>query len=216
MRAAVASALGFLFLVGSLARARSAAERGPNASVPQGNAAYHGPSSLGPMSITAGKNGAVPVSRLWRALGRPRLPPTDSICYKEGRANAYLWLIRGADDGGLVRGIGIASFPNCLRHAVYAARGFAGWKTDLGIGLGAPETQVLKAYGPPSAVKTPAAQPTAFLDAYNGAGGTQALLRRVPRDWRVLRYDGGPDSLSVAEFGVVAGRVRWIWLSDNE
>lgn len=168
------------------------------------------------MSIDAGKYGAVSVRRIWDALGRPHLPQTDSICYEDQPSKAFLWLTRGADDRELVRGIGIASFPNCLRHSVYVASGFARWETEKGIGLGAGEANVLKAYGPPSSVKTPTGQPTAFLDAYIGPSGTQELMRRTPRTWRVLRYDGGPDSLSLAEFGIAAGRVQWIWLSDNE
>ncbi len=217
VRTLAAAALELALLVGSPAHTSNSPAGGVcRAASLQGPAAYHGPTSLGPMSIAAKPHGAVPIREIWRAIGKPALPPTETLCYRDPSSDVYLWLTRGADDSRLARGISISAFRNCVGRRIYAAHNFARWVTEKGIGLGSTESQVLAAYGRPDHCIDAAADRRAYFPWGNQVTNFGAVLKWLSNgDW-VLNYSPPADSLSAASFGIAHARVQWIWLSDNE
>lgn len=168
------------------------------------------------MSIVAGRYGAVRMEVIWAAIGKPALPPTDTICYRDRSSGAYLWITRGADDRNLVRVISLSTFRNCVGQKTYPAHGFAGWKTEKGIGLGSSRAAITKAYGLPDERINARTNRRDYLPWDNQINDFGAILKWLPHgDW-VFTYAAPENSLSAASFGIAQGRVQWIWLSDNE
>lgn len=171
---------------------------------------YHGPVSLGPLSIISSPLGAIAIHKLWLRLNRPLLPRTNIICYVNNASNVFLIVGRGDDDHSLVRSLAISKINICPHSKLYYASGFRHWKTDKNISLDSTETEVIKKYGQPTEVWKTHAGFTPYPT------GNKPV--RLADDEHILVYlarDNAP-SLSYGSFGIRHGAVIWIMLSDNE
>lgn len=176
---------------------------------------YSGPVALGPFRIDRNE----PVREVWEKMGKPPLPKTDYVCYRDREASGtYLYLVRGADNARILRGVMLSVFPNCLKGIVNQADGFYRWRTERGIGLGSTEDAVVAAYGNPSSVDNAKREPKAYVWEIYGSDGSMGVKYRWPHGDRVLNYASPKDvnDLSAASFGIKDGKVTWIWISDNE
>lgn len=173
--------------------------------------AYHGPTSLGPLSITRGK-GEIKAESLWSLLGLAGPARTGLICYHDRDSGTYLIVELAADNRQMVRGLTLSRLNVCPGKKVLPAKGFSSWTTDEGVHLGSPEGDVFLKYGKPSSIDEMRNDPGFYPYPMREKGSDQ--LRRG----RILNYRaivGTPDT-SHAFFGVRDGLVVWMTISDNE
>lgn len=178
---------------------------------------YRGPEFLGPIRIDRADH-VISVQQVWRALGKPELRRSDSLCYRDPDSEFFLRLVRGADNPRLIREVMLSSFPNCLTRRVDQASHFSKWTTEKGIGLASPEQAVIAAYGQPTRIDDAKRDALAYLSEVEGIREKLAILPYLPHGDRVLNYlppEGAAD-LRAAAIGIKNGKVTWIWLSDNE
>jgi hypothetical protein len=175
---------------------------------------YHGPVTLGPLSIN-NKVGGIDFRKLWSLLGRiPAEPPEMFVCYHDAAKGAYLVVERGADDRRLVRGLTLSRINVCPDRKIYDASGFSTWTTEKGIRLGSSATDVVSQYGEPSQTEELRTDPEFYLSPYP----LEPRPSGFPRDGRILTYlpkEGAPDT-SHAFFGVRNSVVVWMTVSANE
>lgn len=169
--------------------------------------AYRGPNSLGPFRIDR----SMRLTSLLAALGRPRNPQADIICFANKTSRAYLYVGRLAPDRRFAGEVMLTEFPNCMGVPVSPTRAaIRTWRTREGIGLGSTLAAVLHAYGAPTERGAQSSDAAAVV--YNPG------LLPVPGQREVatlLIYNSSTD-MRGAQFGIVHGRVAWITLSDNE
>jgi len=92
----------------------------------------------------------------------------------------------------------------------------AAWKTKKGIGLSSTADEVRNAYGKPS--KEDKIEGTKYRWVIHGdrTDNHYTDKKRPELGDAVLVYQGAPDDLRIAEFGIREGKVVWISLSKNE
>lgn len=170
--------------------------------------AYRGPRQLGPFRIDR----ITTLSNLLAVLGEPQETQADILCYADHARRAYAWIGRMAGDRRLAGDLMLASFPICVGTPVRNSQAdLRLWKTKEGIGLGSTRAAVLRAYGKPS-YEAPLASDSAAL-VYN----PRLLPVPGPRVvYQQLGYLAQGDELRAAKFGLVHGRVVWIFLTANE
>lgn len=210
----LAPLLGALLLLHSLPVPGLQSKGHSSARVPD-QFGYRGPESLGPFRIDT-RYGSVPVAQIWAAIGKPKLPESDYLCYFDAGTATYLALGRGSDDRNRIRTAILSSGPNCFDQSTPAASGFSTWKTGEGIGLGSSEDAVRAAYGPPT---TTLAGKTNWYSMFPGYWKSPRPKLAEPCQggivWNYLPRRDAPD-LSAASFGMCGHRVVWIELSSDE
>jgi hypothetical protein len=125
--------------------------------------------------------------------------------------------VRKAHEPERAGGVLLSDFCNCYRTTVRVTpENLYAWKTEEGIGLGSTQANVLETYGKPS--RKSKIDGTSFRWVIKGdlvEGTHYSSDERPERGDSVLIYTN-PDDLRTAEFGFRAGKVVWIFLSNNE
>ncbi len=176
---------------------------------------YTGPKALGPFRIDKD----VSMSALFERVGYPPQVGSDVFCYKAKDDRAFLVVTQMAQAfGAKVAGdVLLSSFCNCIdRPAQVTQVDLLAWKTEKGIGIGTAVGSVRKVYGPPS--REDKIEGTGYRWVIHGdyKDNHYASEKRSEIGELVLVYQGSPDDLSAAEFGIRQGKVVWIFLSKNE
>jgi len=175
---------------------------------------YTGPHALGPFRIDKD----VSMNSLFARLGRPPSTKGETFCYRSVRG-AYLALTRMSDvyDDKVAGAVTLSRSRDCVAHTVHdTTDDLAAWKTEAGIGLGSTEEQVQEAYDRPTTVVSLEGAKYSAIDYGDLAGIDQPPKSPPDVGTKALIYRGGPNDLSLAEFGIEDGRVVWISLSYRE
>jgi hypothetical protein len=176
---------------------------------------YAGPRSLGPFRIDKD----IKMNSLLARLGRPPSSKGETFCYRSARGNVFLSLTRMSDvyDDTMAGAVTLSRSRDCVTHPVQVTQDdLAGWKTEEGIGLGSTEEQVHEAYDRPSTVVSLDGSNYSSIDYGDLASSDHPLSKPPEIGTKALVYRGGPNDLSLAEFGIKDGRVVWISLSYSE
>jgi hypothetical protein len=176
---------------------------------------YAGPNALGAFRIDAD----VSMKSLFERLGQPSSTARDVFCYrsKDGKVFVTLTRIVAAYDAKVAGTVTLSSFPNCVSRSVKATPDdLAAWKTEKGIGLSSTANEVRKAYGKPS--KEDKIEGTKYRWVIHGDRSDNHYTdkKRPELGDAVLVYQGAPDDLRIAEFGIREEKVVWISLSKSE
>lgn len=176
---------------------------------------YAGPNALGPFRIDVD----VSMKSLFERLGGASSTARDVFCFrsKDGRAFVALTRMAAAYDAKVAGTVTLSSFPNCVNRSIESTYDdLAGWKTKKGIGLSSTADEVRKAYGKPS--REDKIEGTKYRWVIHGDRTDNHYINRKRPELgdTVLVYQGAPDDLRIAEFGIRDGNVVWISLSKNE
>ncbi|HEX8817222.1 MAG TPA: hypothetical protein VF753_17135 [Terriglobales bacterium] len=177
---------------------------------------FPGPNTLGPFRID--RDAAI--KTLFDDLGTPVSTNADAFCYKSSDGKSFLVLSRmtevyGRDVAGSAT---LSAFPNCINEPVTVAKvDLAQWTAGDSIGLGSTAESVLREYGKPSREdRIEGAKYRWIIHGDRDPTGRYTQKDRPEIGDRVLVYKGAPNDLRIAEFGIRAGKVAWIFLSRNE
>lgn len=176
---------------------------------------YTGPNRLGPFRIDKD----VSMKTLFRQLGQPPSTGGEVFCYRSQTGEQAVALTRmvAAYDSKVAGTATLSSFQNCVKRPVQTtADDLAAWKTERGIGLSSTIADVLKAYGKPT--REDKIEGTKYRWVIHGdrINNRYTPQKRPELGDTVLVYQGAPDDLRIAEFGIRNGKVVWISLSKNE
>lgn len=177
---------------------------------------YRGPVSLGPFRID-GPTGSVSLHRILSAAGIQKITgPGRFVCFENEAPEEFVVLGRSTDDGERVSSVLLSEAQTCFGVELAKSDRDTQWTTDKGIRLGSRASQVLAEYGNPSRQES-----TAKYGFFFAPGATKKDTARLVakfKDAIVMGYRPKPDSpdLSAADFGIVDGKVAWIWLSRDE
>jgi hypothetical protein len=132
---------------------------------------------------------------------------------RDGEAFLYIDSLHSQPDQAA--DILLADFSNCAHTPVQTtSEDLRAWKSREGIGLGSPETEVLKAYGVPSAKQklVPGDDNTMKFFVFGYRHGD----KWVDIGEKSISYRGSSDDLRTAIFCIRDGKVSCIFLSKNE
>jgi hypothetical protein len=173
-----------------------------------GELEYGGPKSLGPYDI----NRELSAHIFSQYLGSPIPARGAYSCYEAEDGHSFSWIVTMAHQPGLIGGVLISDFPNCLGLSrKKTSTNFSMWKTEKGIGLGSTADMLKESYGKPS--RQSKVEGTAFrwvVRCSNSKNVNQQIGEIV------FVYRGTHDDLRTAMFGLRKNRVAWIFLSTNE
>jgi hypothetical protein len=174
--------------------------------------AFVGPDCLGPYCTY----GDLSLDDMFRYFGfrSPKNAVSPLQCFQSQDSQASLHFATNVEETSGVADVLLSEFPNCLhRRKMITTNRLDTWKTAEGVGLGSSEEEVLKAYGPPSAVKRLDAKKQipeikGLLAGYRVGDSAPATAEKV------LVY--GPRELQAVDFGIRDGKVTYIWLKESD